>query len=392
MKKFLYILPLVFAFFSTPSQAFQSSTAPDFRVPKDVVLEQEQWVQCETATIEGHLKDDLFLFANQKLTLSGTVDGAIWGVGTQVQFSGIANQNTRLGGGTVRISGTLNKNLSIFADTIQISTNALVHGELHLVGNKIFVEGVTDGAAFIQGAKLVTLSGIIKGDVHIISPKIIIQKETRIEGNLTYTSPSELILDKGLVQGKLIREAAPTISSKNLLHLLFIGFFSALITGIFLISIFPVTFALSTQIVRAAPWRCLWVGALVVLLLFMLAAMTIGSVVGVPLGIFLFAGWGFFVYTSQIVVALVLGTIVLRRQNHSLKQVFISLLVGLGLLYLLPLIPTLVPLIFISTTSIGTGALFLTILQQRRLVVHVSNEPQPANPESNLNENKMEKK
>jgi len=392
MKKILYSLFCLPLFLTAQTQALQSSTTNTFAVSKDTVLESEQWVQCQNATIAGHLKNDLFIFANQKLVLSGSVDGAIWGIGTQVQFSGIAGQNTRLGGETVRVSGILNGSLFTVADTVQISTNAQVHGELNIFGKKVFVEGIIDGPASIQAGELVTLTGTIKGDVYITAPKIIIQKQTRIEGNLTYISGNELILDQEVVQGKLTREFAPTLSSRYLFTLLSIGFLSALITGIFLISIFPVTFALSTQIVRAAPWRCLWIGALVILLLFMLASMTINSFIGLPLGLFLFAGWGFFVYTSQIVVALVLGTLLFRRQNHSLKHVFISLVTGLFLLYLLPYIPGLAPLVFIATTSIGTGALFLTILQQRRLVVQLSDELQSRIPEMDSNKKEMEEK
>lgn len=392
MKRILYSLFCLPLFFTAQTQALQSSVTNTFVVSKDTVLESEQWVQCDNATIAGHLKNDLFIFANQKIILNGTVDGAIWGLGTQVQFSGTANQNTRLGGETVRISGILNGTLLAIADTVQITTNAQVHGELNIFGKKVFIEGLIEGPASIQAGELVTLTGTIKGNVQITAPKIIIQKQTRIEGNLTYTSPNELILDKEIVQGKLTREITPSLSSGYLFTLLSIGFLSALITGFFLISIFPVTFALSTQIVRAAPWRCLWIGALVVLLLFMLASMTIQSFIGLPLGLFLFAGWGFFVYTSQIVIALVLGTLLFRRQNHSLKHVFISLVTGLFLLYLLPFIPDLAPLVFIATTSIGTGALFLTILQQRRLVVQLANDPQPPNPKPDFSENQMEKK
>jgi len=390
MKSF--IISLFALFFALQTQALQSSIATNFVVSKETVLKSEQWVRCDNATIAGHLKNDLFLFANQKVVLTGTVDGAIWGTANQIQLSGTANQNSRLMGTTIQVSGRLNGSLSALADTIQITTNAVVHGELNIVGKKIFLEGLIDGEATIQAAELVTIAGTLKGNVQITSPKIIIKNNTRITGNLTYVAPNELILEKGIVAGKLTRKVAPTLSSKYLLLVLAIGLFSALITGIFLISIFPVTFAMATQLVQAVPWRCLWVGALVVLLLFMLAGMTIGSLIGIPLGIFLFAGWGFFVYASQIVVALVIGSIVLRRENRSLKQVLISLLVGLFMLYFLAYIPGVAPMVFIATTSIGTGALFLTVLRQRHLVVQVSNDPQPPNPKPDFSENQMEKK
>ena len=382
----LFCLPLLF-FFIAQAQAFHSLTTNTFTVSKNTVLESEQWVQCENATIAGHLKNDLFIFANQNVIINGTVDGAIWGIGTQILFSGTANQNTRFGGETVHISGILNGTLLAIANTVQITTNAQVHGELNIVGKKVFIEGLIDGPASIQAGELVTLTGTIKGNVQITAPKIIIQNQTRIEGNLTYISPNELILDKSIVKGKLIRKTTPTFSSKDL----FAIFLSTLVTGIFLISIFPITFAISTQTIREAPWRCLWTGALVVLLLFMLASMTIQTLLGRPIGLFLFASWGFLIYTSQIVVALVLGSLLLRRQNRSLKQVLSSLLTGLLFLYLLPLLPGLALFVFIATTSIGTGALFLAILQQRRLVVQLPEEPQSyINQEPNFNKNKME--
>jgi hypothetical protein len=247
---------------------------------------------------------------------------------------------------------------------------------MKLMGNSIIVEGITKGKVSITASRVVTLSGRFDGDVDIIAPEIILQRNTRIGGNLTYTAGKELIPAEGIIAGRIERaipRTAPTFSRERMVSRL-MWFLAALIAGVPFITLFPMTTAMASQLVRTMPWKCLWIGALCTLALPIFGIMSISSVIGIPLGALLLGGWAFMVYTSRIIIALVLGTIMLRPGSTSIGRVLLSMIIGLAIIYAAGSIPMISWSVQIVVVCMGMGALLLGLFQKRRLIIQVPEE------------------
>jgi len=372
-KKTILLLPFLLVLQAQALNFFATNT---YTVAKGETVADEQWVYAIDTTVDGTAKSDLFLMAGNRLALGGEFEQSVWGLGGGVTLTGIARQSVRLSGKTIQADGQIDGNLMALGDTIHVATNSIVKGDIKLLGNSIVLEGTTKGNVSITASRIATISGTINGNLTVVAPEIILQNDTRIGGDLTYTSSKELVPAAEIVAGNLHRTAPPappSFSGKHLLSRL-MWFLAALMVGIPFITLFPMTTAMASQLVHASPWRCLWVGALCAMLLPILGTMSIFSFLGIPLGLLILGTWGFLVYTSRIVMGLVIGTLILRRKNTTPGGVLLSMAIGLAIIYLATAIPSIAWSVQTVVVSMGMGALLLGLFQKRRLIIQVPEE------------------
>ena len=366
----------LFALLTVSANASPFVKADKYTVKQDQVIANEQWVSSNTAKTEGVFKNDLFISSNSELILAGTYEGNIWGFsGTETEVNGSCLRNVRLAGQTIRMDGAVQGNLMAMANTISIGTNAVVSGDARLKGTQIIVEGSITGNLDVTALQTVTISGQIAGNAMVTAPEIILADDARITGNLTYTTSKELIPADGVVTGTLRRVLPESAFSAARIqrHVLF--FLAALLTGVTFISLFPMTTAMASLLVRSAPLKCMSVGLLSLIFLVVFALIGIYSVIGLPLGLVTLASCGIMLYTSRIIVGLMLGTLILKSGNTSAGRVLLSMTVGLAVIYGLTFIPSGIDqMVQFIVACTGVGALLLALLQKRRLIIKVPEE------------------
>lgn len=362
--------------FAAQAHAISFISTNNYVVAQDTILADEQWVYTVDAEVNGLVKDDLFILSGNQMNLGGNFEHNVWGMGGTVDLSGNAQRNIRLMGKTVRVKGTVGGNVLALGDTVKVTPEAAIAGSAKLMGNSVILEGTTQGDVSITASRIVTISGIIEGDVKIVAPEIILQRDTRIGGDLTYTASKELVPAAGIVAGTLNRaipQSPPAFSKARILSRA-MWFFAALLAGIPFITLFPMTTAMASQLLRTSPWKCLWVGGLCALALPIFGIMSISSVIGVPLGALILGGWAFMAYTSRIIMGLVIGTLILRSSSTSIGHVLLSMVTGLAVIYTATSIPAISWSVQIVVISMGMGALLLGLFQKRRLIIQVPNE------------------
>ena len=348
-----------------------------YLVAENESIAQEQWVSALLAETEGTFRKDLFIVAGGQLLLNGIYEGNVWGANSaEIMMGGDCRRNLRLMGKTVRIAGSVDGNLMAAGDTVSIATNSVIQGSMKLLGNNVILEGSALGDVSITASRMVTLGGKIEGNVRIIAPDIVFARNAHISGDLIYTASKELVPADGIVEGTLkrsITQPKPAFSTAQIASR-FMWFIAALIAGIPFISLFPMTTAISSQLIRTAPWKCLWIGALFTLALPIFGIMSISSVIGVPLGALILGAWAFMVYTSRIIMGLVIGTLILRSANTSIGHVLLAMVTGLAIIYTAASIPAISSAVQITVISMGSGALLLGLIQKRRLIIQMPEE------------------
>jgi cytoskeletal protein CcmA (bactofilin family) len=376
--QFKHALILTAGLLVAQAQAISFISTNLYQVAEDQTVADEQWVAAKLATSKGTHQNDLFVMAEDALVLNGTYEGNVWGSGgSSILLGGDCQRNLRVASKAIRIDGTVKGNVMAIAETVILGTNSTIEGSAKLLGSSIVQEGQINGDVSITAGRIVTLGGIIKGDVEIIAPEILFSRGAHIEGNLTYTGTGkELVPTEGVVDGKLehaIPQPDPVFSIERLsAHLIWL--LAALLAGIPFITLFPMTTAMASQLVRTSPGKCLWTGALCVLTLPMLGGISLSSLLGVPLGLLILGAWAFMGYIGHIIMGLVLGALVLRRKNTSVGHVLLSMIAGLGIIYLASVIPAISWPIWIAVISMGTGSLLLSLVQKRRLMIQVPEE------------------
>ena len=375
MAKFSAIFCFLLFGLISPLFAIDFISTNSYLIAKEDAVADEQWVYALNVDVAGEAQDDLFILAGEQIQLSGVAQQNVWAAGEgQIVVDGEIHRNARLTGRTIQLSGVVKGNVLAAADTIQLSPTVSVDGDVKLFGNSMVVEGDFAGDVSVVASRMITVSGNFAGNVRLVAPEIVLQRDTRIKGNLSYTTNKELILPAGIVAGKLDRvfPSKPPVFSKARIISHITWFFAAFMAGLLFVSFFPITTMLSTQIIRTAPWRCLWVGALFVLVVPMFGMMSLSSFVGIPLGLLLLGFWGASIYISRIVVGLAIGLFILQQKGEGRNRIAGLLFVGLFVLYFVMAIPGVAGSVQIAVVSMGTGALLLSCIQHRKNIVKIS--------------------
>jgi cytoskeletal protein CcmA (bactofilin family) len=279
--------------------------------------------------------------------------------------------DARLAGLTVRVDGDIAGNLLALGQSLQLGPKSRVRREAILSGSEVLVTGSLEQSLKIL-SRSATLGGHVQGNVRIIAEDIVVLKDARIDGDLVYTSSKELFLDDQVqLGGRLIRQELPQlaleISLTRFIWLQVYFFLAALLTGLPLIGLFPVFTARAVRAVRQMTVRSGLVGLVCLWMIPAAAYFALWSVIGVPLGLLLLAGFLFMAYTSKIYVAIALGSLILRRQGpQSFPWILLVLLAGLLPLYVLTSLPYVGNIVWLGVLFVGSGAVGIGLLAGER--------------------------
>lgn len=371
-RKLITAFLLTFAVFQVQASEFIATNI--YKVAADQTVLDEQWVTAAFIITEGTFKNDLFLTSPNELILNGSYAGNIWGAGSAgASMSGACDRNVRLVGKTVRIDGPVGGNLMALAETIITTTNAVISGNARLIGASVILEGEIQGNVSISAGRVLTLGGTIGGNAKVLAPDILFSRGAQIDGNLVYTANKEIFPDEGIVHGTLERTvptAEPLFSQAKLISKS-LWFIAALMAGIPFIALFPMTTAMAAQLARTSPWKCLIVGFLASGALPVFGIMSISSIIGLPLGSLILGAWAILSYLSRIIMGLVIGTMILRKVGTSIGRVLLSMVIGLAVIYLTSLVPSIGMPVQLAVTWAGMGALLLAFIQKRRMIIQI---------------------
>lgn len=362
-------------------QAIDLIQAEKFLLKAGETQTNELWLSANQITIRGEIANDLFT-TSPLIDLSGTFQGDVWCAGDSVIASGIFLDQARAAGRSIQISGTFHKSVtaigsSFFGNTLKIDPSAKLEKNLFCFAETVIAEGIVSGNTRIIAQK-VTLGGTTQGDLSITAQDIAILPNAIIHGDLSYTAPKELFLPaSALLDGELIRivDPAPTFQlfKPNLIRH-FLSGIAALLTGLVFIGLFPTYVENSLTHLKKSRGLCSTIGFVALFALPLIAILLLVTVIGLPLSLLIFLSYGILLYLSKIIVALWIGSALLRRTQFIKKTAAAPLALGLLILYTLGSL--LVASIFISMISIlfGLGALLIALFKKTDTIQLIKQE------------------
>lgn len=239
---------------------------------------------------------------------------------------------------------------------IVVRGNARIEGSARVVivvdGTAELVGGQVGDLSVVRGRAELSSGAVVSGDVHLLDSEITRSEDSRVSGEI----------ERGM-RARLARDLV------GLVTLLSLGTLLAMVLGgVIFAAVAPTQLRSTGALFVTEPWRVGGAAALLWIAMPLLAALAIPTIIGLPLGL------GYFVFVMPvlafvglIISGLWIGDAVLRRlrRDQSLPRPTVAAAVGICIVLLLGRIPLLGLLAMISV-MLGSGAVALALARSAR--------------------------
>ncbi len=334
------------------------------------VIDDDLYLACQVATIEGHIKGDL-LAASGSFTLDGIVEGDLFALArnTVILSSGRVGESARLAGEKVKVQGNVGKDLLLAGGEVNLEYGVTVGGDLVVVAQKAFIAGNVLGKVKVYANEVVIL-GVVGKDLVITAEKIKILPGAIVEGKLIYTSPEEAIIQRALLKGGMEWNKRTTrfldIYRDFRIHPIWsfvLGFLALFMAGVFSFLLLPRRVLQIKETIFLHPLLSLALGFLFIILTPVLAILFFITLVGTPVGLFTLFIYLSVLYISRAYTGLFVGdkilSILIKKNFHPV----LAMGFGLFILLLLSRLPWVGWLITLVAILMGIGSLVRVILE-----------------------------
>jgi hypothetical protein len=260
-----------------------------------------------TVTLSGPAEHDAYL-GGGTVTVNGPVAEDLVIAGGSAQVHSEIADDLRVIGGEATLGGEVKGDVVVVGGTFTVLSTAHVDGDILFFGGTLIVEGDVDGT--IHGyAQTARINAAVGGDVMMTTAHaLILSDRAHVMGNVSYTSANELSRAQGaVIEGEVQRSDIASSSSEGSAT----GLIFAALSLLFLAASFFVLARSKVEwLVREAyvrPGQNGLIGLAIFLVMPFAAFILCVSIVGIPLGILVFAGYIASLMVSIGLAALFLG-------------------------------------------------------------------------------------
>jgi len=378
----LLIAGLMMGAVVTPAQAkVVSMEKGTYTLKEGEVINDDLYVTAETVEIAGVVEGDVYIGAGVVRFTGRTTGDLVIGSG-EVRVSGEVGDDLWIGAGNVYLMNVkVGDGVIVGAGSVTIDEDSSIGGSL-LAGTGMLDNRAVVGRNLMAGAGLVRLNAPIGGELRVGGETIELGEKTEVRGDLTYMTEEELMMSEGAtVAGQTIRVDShyPTqverakwegkmagMWKKAGLSMNVLGFFAALLVGMMMLWLMKKpTVAIAEQIEKNFLASLGWGLLVLVLSLPALVLMTI-TVVGAPLAMILAAILVVDIYLAKIFASLALGRVIQKQFGWKQLQLGAVLTIGLGLYYLLRMVPVLMIFVRLVALIAGMGGIWLQLKSTKK--------------------------
>lgn len=375
MKTLSIILTFLLLLTFTSSVAAQTAIhGSSVVLPKGQIVNETYFAGGESVTISGQINGDAYI-AGGTLYVDGVINGDLLFAGGTANINGTVTGDIRGAGGQINVSGTVGGNVTLAGGSVNIAQNAVIEKGLVGAGGQVNITAPLGKGAVVAGGQ-VTLSNRINGNVLAATENLVLTPNATISGNLNYYSEKVATIGQGAsVAGTIayhkqdmkrykpqVKEQVKEVQKQSGSFGMILTLYSAIVSfilGSLFIKIAPRFMEKTTERIDRHMFSTMGIGLLILMFTPFLAVILLATIVGIPLGLIVFALYGISLYVSGIFVALYTGKKIfawLKMKQGS----YIQLLTGLFILMILTNIPLLGWLIKFIVVILGMGALLIT--------------------------------
>ena len=354
-----------------PAAAAETANSDFVIIQPDDVHDDDLYAVAIKVVVDGVIDGDLIAFAGEEIVIEGTVTGSVFAFAPRVTINGEVGGSLRATANDVRVNGMVARDIVAAAFDVRFGRESSVGNDVVVWAWELEALG-TIGGDLTGSQRSLVLAGVIEGDVDVSVGQVTVVETLTVAGDFGYRSEQTAEgLENAEVEGAVVHKTPlpPNIRVRAL------NFFARFLTVIFLtitaLAIawgWPARTERAVRRVKDSPARSWGSGAVVMaspLLVALIAALVLGlapATASFPL----LAILGPLVLAAAGVVcalSVVAGIPAVGRIGSALFKkldVYGALLVGAvvtGILWLLPLVGWLVPLIVLP---LGLGGWMLS--------------------------------
>ncbi|KDR93770.1 hypothetical protein SAMN02745945_00965 [Peptoclostridium litorale DSM 5388] len=325
-------------------------------------IEKDLFIATGAFTNKGEVRGELFCASNSFYNF-GIVSGDIIAAASYIRVDGSVGADVRLASERVEVGGIIAEDATIFARAVEI--DGTIGRTLSVAGKELSMNGSIGGD--IRGAvKTLVIDGVVNGDVGIEADNIRFGPKARIEGDFIYRSNAEISIPEGVVIGKVERRA-PIFDGNvdmdkferesrkySMVSKILFGLGYVVATMVFYGLFRPFVESTSENIIKK-PWYSMGLGFAAIIVIPVAAIILLVTIIGMPLAVLTFIGYGVLLYISKIPAAHVLGKFI-----FSGKSSYASFFTGMAIIMLIANIPYAGKLMSLIVVVLGIGSFFLT--------------------------------
>lgn len=356
---------------AAPALAAETANSEFVIIRTDDVLEDDLYAAAIKVSVEGTIDGDLVAFAAEEIVIDGVVRGSVLAVAPKVTVNGLVEGALRVSGGSLWLDGTVSRDVVVTALEVQLGEDSSV--ERDVLAWAVDMTALGHVGRSLEGTQgSLALAGRVDGDVDVSVGRLEVVDDLVVGGDLDYRSSRDAEgLDMADVGGAIVHKAPlpPNIRVRAL------GLFGRALAVIFLtISALGVAYGWPRRTGRAvsqtreAPLKSWAAGGLIMLSPFVIAGVGALIVALAPSSAsfpLLAIMMPLVLASTGLVLALALvagvpaagrlGSVIFRGLGLSGAVLAGSLI--LGMLWLIPLVGWLVPLL---SLPLGLGAWMLS--------------------------------
>ena len=337
---------------------FPSFSAQDTgeTVTKRETINDDYYAAGGTVDIDADIGGDLVVSGGE-LFIGRRIQGDVTAAGGSVNIHGEILDDVRTAGGEINIDATIGDDLVAAGGAIRVSPATSIGGETWLAGGDVYMAGTINRGLSIAAGNI-RLSGTIHGDVKLEGEQIHILEGALIEGSLHYRSPNEAKIHPA---AKIIGKITYEQTEWGHPHRAFGIFFSLtmIVAAIVLFRVLPGFTLSAADRIAADPWKSLGVGFALVVATPIAAALLMGIVLGVWVGLSILALYFVALLLGLLISCFYLGDWGARRLHKNLTTTgrrLVSVSIVIILLGFIQLIPVIGCLLTFALLLFGLGA------------------------------------
>ena len=359
----------------TPVAAAEIRGSDDVIIASGDVVNDDLYMAGNRIVINGVVNGDV-MAAGSTVTVAGTINGDLVALASSVVIEGDITGSVRAAASSIRFSGTIGEDLVIAGSSIQVDSASEIGKDLVFGGSNVKI-GSTVVGDILGAGDVVRLSDIIGGDAEIAVNRLVIASTATINGDLVYTSENEAdISPDAFIAGETTWKIPAhdkwyhnwSLSPAVKFWSKVISYLMVLLVGIIIVLVAPRKSTEAANKLRTKPLKSLGWGALLLIVTPIAIAISVLTVIGIPLGIAGTLLYGALIFISQLVIGFFIGYWIIQRLNmeETRGSLVLALFIGFTLLTLVKLIPVVGWIVWWVTVLFGIGAIALLVERKKK--------------------------
>ena len=334
-----------------------SASASEYRTGEKVVVEAGKKIEGNLfvfgneVTVDGDVLGDIYC-AGKDIRINGFVAGSIFCAGERVYLASTTAGSAYLAGGDVSLAGKVMQNLYVLSNGLKTDKASNIGWDFAFSADKAEINGSTEKDVYGSatglrfGGKIGKNMKVYMSGHGTAGQGLEVLPGAEIKESLSYYSGEDARISEGAIIGGAVenkQDKDPNEGKRffySWIKWRIFGIFSALISGLVIVSIFRKQTVMITDDMLSNTSNRIALGAVIFIIVPIIAIVLALTVIGIPLALSILALWLISVYAGKLFAGILIGRSIIEKTYPASKDSLVwAMILGIIISYLLFAVP-----------------------------------------------------